>query len=71
MLLDDIYLVFHSPLYKLLSIKYSAVDSLLMTRFCLLFSFQLMAAMGNAAAKAKYEQKVPAFYYRPTHTDCK
>uniref|UniRef100_A0A0F8AGY2 Arf-GAP with dual PH domain-containing protein 1 n=1 Tax=Larimichthys crocea TaxID=215358 RepID=A0A0F8AGY2_LARCR len=27
--------------------------------------------MGNNAAKAKYEQKVPAFYYRPTHTDCK
>ncbi|MED6261943.1 hypothetical protein ATANTOWER_012281 [Ataeniobius toweri] len=27
--------------------------------------------MGNSAAKAKYEQKVPAFYYRPTHTDCK
>lgn len=36
--------------------------------FCL---FQLMAAMGNDAARAKYEQKVPAFYYRPTHTDCK
>ncbi|KAM4624606.1 arf-GAP with dual PH domain-containing protein 1-like [Polymixia lowei] len=32
---------------------------------------ELMAAMGNSAAKAKYEQKVPAFYYRPTHTDCK
>lgn len=32
---------------------------------------ELMAAMGNNAAKAKYEQKVPAFYYRPTHTDCK
>uniref|UniRef100_A0A3Q0SP27 ArfGAP with dual PH domains 1 n=1 Tax=Amphilophus citrinellus TaxID=61819 RepID=A0A3Q0SP27_AMPCI len=32
---------------------------------------ELMAAMGNGAAKAKYEQKVPAFYYRPTHTDCK
>ncbi|XP_062234902.1 arf-GAP with dual PH domain-containing protein 1 isoform X1 [Platichthys flesus] len=31
---------------------------------------ELMAAMGNNAAKAKYEQKVPAFYYRPTHTDC-
>uniref|UniRef100_A0A7N8XKW5 Arf-GAP with dual PH domain-containing protein 1-like n=1 Tax=Mastacembelus armatus TaxID=205130 RepID=A0A7N8XKW5_9TELE len=30
---------------------------------------ELMAAMGNTAAKAKYEQKVPAFYYRPTHTD--
>ncbi|XP_039892616.1 arf-GAP with dual PH domain-containing protein 1 isoform X2 [Simochromis diagramma] len=34
-------------------------------------AIQLMAAMGNSAAKAKYEQKVPAFYYRPTHTDCK
>ncbi|CAJ1081261.1 arf-GAP with dual PH domain-containing protein 1-like [Xyrichtys novacula] len=32
---------------------------------------ELMAALGNTAAKAKYEQKVPAFYYRPTHTDCK
>nr|XP_057917842.1 arf-GAP with dual PH domain-containing protein 1 isoform X1 [Doryrhamphus excisus] len=32
---------------------------------------ELMAAMGNNVAKAKYEQKVPAFYYRPTHTDCK
>ncbi|XP_027885130.1 arf-GAP with dual PH domain-containing protein 1 isoform X2 [Xiphophorus couchianus] len=32
---------------------------------------ELMATMGNGAAKAKYEQKVPAFYYRPTHTDCK
>ncbi|GLD57697.1 arf-GAP with dual PH domain-containing protein 1-like protein [Lates japonicus] len=32
---------------------------------------ELMAAMGNNAAKAKYEQKVPPFYYRPTHTDCK
>ncbi|CAB1311963.1 unnamed protein product [Coregonus sp. 'balchen'] len=32
---------------------------------------ELMAAMGNEAAKAKYEQKVPAFYYRPKHTDCK
>uniref|UniRef100_A0A4W5LAE4 ArfGAP with dual PH domains 1 n=1 Tax=Hucho hucho TaxID=62062 RepID=A0A4W5LAE4_9TELE len=32
---------------------------------------ELMATMGNEAAKAKYEQKVPAFYYRPKHTDCK
>ncbi|XP_061823255.1 arf-GAP with dual PH domain-containing protein 1-like isoform X1 [Nerophis lumbriciformis] len=32
---------------------------------------ELMAAMGNNVAKAKYEQKVPAFYYRPKHTDCK
>uniref|UniRef100_A0A3P8X1J2 Arf-GAP domain-containing protein n=1 Tax=Cynoglossus semilaevis TaxID=244447 RepID=A0A3P8X1J2_CYNSE len=32
---------------------------------------EIMAAMGNDAARAKYEQKVPAFYYRPTHTDCK
>ncbi|RVE59226.1 hypothetical protein OJAV_G00186140 [Oryzias javanicus] len=32
---------------------------------------ELMAAGGNSAAKAKYEQKVPAFYYRPKHTDCK
>ncbi|KAK9530740.1 hypothetical protein VZT92_012226 [Zoarces viviparus] len=32
---------------------------------------ELMATTGNNAAKAKYEQKVPAFYYRPTHTDCK
>uniref|UniRef100_A0A8C3AWW3 ArfGAP with dual PH domains 1 n=1 Tax=Cyclopterus lumpus TaxID=8103 RepID=A0A8C3AWW3_CYCLU len=32
---------------------------------------ELTATKGNNAAKAKYEQKVPAFYYRPTHTDCK
>ncbi|XP_015239125.1 arf-GAP with dual PH domain-containing protein 1 isoform X2 [Cyprinodon tularosa] len=32
---------------------------------------ELMAAVGNSAAKAKYEQKVPPFYYRPMHTDCK
>ncbi|KAF1374201.1 hypothetical protein PFLUV_G00247080 [Perca fluviatilis] len=32
---------------------------------------ELMAATGNNAAKAKYEQKVPAFYYRPIHSDCK
>ncbi|XP_046887601.1 arf-GAP with dual PH domain-containing protein 1 [Hypomesus transpacificus] len=32
---------------------------------------ELMAAVGNTTAKAKYEQKVPPFYYRPRHTDCK
>eukprot|EP00066_Takifugu_rubripes_P000828 XP_003961593.1 PREDICTED: arf-GAP with dual PH domain-containing protein 1-like [Takifugu rubripes] len=32
---------------------------------------ELVAAVGNSAARAKYEQKVPAFYYRPIHTDCK
>ncbi|XP_046893418.1 arf-GAP with dual PH domain-containing protein 1-like [Hypomesus transpacificus] len=31
---------------------------------------EFMASTGNDAAKAKYEQKVPAFYYRPTHSDC-
>lgn len=31
---------------------------------------QFMNAVGNDATKAKYEQLVPAFYYRPTHTDC-
>ncbi|KAF7651294.1 hypothetical protein LDENG_00113000 [Lucifuga dentata] len=31
---------------------------------------EFMESMGNNAAKAKYEQIVPAFYYRPTHTDC-
>ncbi|XP_029629838.1 arf-GAP with dual PH domain-containing protein 1 isoform X1 [Salmo trutta] len=31
---------------------------------------EFMASNGNDAAKAKYEQKVPVFYYRPTHTDC-
>ncbi|XP_048870043.1 arf-GAP with dual PH domain-containing protein 1 [Brienomyrus brachyistius] len=30
---------------------------------------EFMASTGNDAAKAKYEQKVPPFYYRPTHTD--
>ncbi|KAM9457291.1 arf-GAP with dual PH domain-containing protein 1-like isoform 3-T3 [Clarias gariepinus] len=31
---------------------------------------ELMSSIGNSAAKAKYEQMVPAFYYMPTHTDC-
>ncbi|KAG9264561.1 arf-GAP with dual PH domain-containing protein 1 isoform X1 [Astyanax mexicanus] len=31
---------------------------------------EFMASNGNSAAKAKYEQKVPAFYYCPTQTDC-
>lgn len=31
---------------------------------------QLMDSVGNLAAKAKYEQTVPAFYYRPTSKDC-
>ncbi|KAM6957555.1 arf-GAP with dual PH domain-containing protein 1-like [Aplochiton taeniatus] len=29
-----------------------------------------MVSNGNDAAKAKYEQKMPAFYYRPTRQDC-
>uniref|UniRef100_A0A8C9W5J3 ArfGAP with dual PH domains 1 n=1 Tax=Scleropages formosus TaxID=113540 RepID=A0A8C9W5J3_SCLFO len=37
---------------------------------CLHACPQFMASAGNDAAKAKYEQKIPAFYYRPTHTDC-
>ncbi|XP_068193296.1 arf-GAP with dual PH domain-containing protein 1-like [Antennarius striatus] len=31
---------------------------------------ELMESMGNNAAKAKYELFVPAFFYRPTHSDC-
>lgn len=31
---------------------------------------KFMASAGNNAAKVKYEQKIPAFYYRPTNTDC-
>ncbi|XP_075999411.1 arf-GAP with dual PH domain-containing protein 1-like [Genypterus blacodes] len=31
---------------------------------------EFLESMGNNAAKAKYEQMVPAFYYRPTHRDC-
>ncbi|KAM9780192.1 arf-GAP with dual PH domain-containing protein 1-like [Neosynchiropus ocellatus] len=31
---------------------------------------ELMDSVGNDVAKAKYEQIVPAFYYRPTHRDC-
>ncbi|XP_062874797.1 arf-GAP with dual PH domain-containing protein 1 [Trichomycterus rosablanca] len=31
---------------------------------------ELIASVGNNAAKAKYQQTVPAFYYTPTHTDC-
>ncbi|XP_051905810.1 arf-GAP with dual PH domain-containing protein 1-like isoform X2 [Hippocampus zosterae] len=29
-----------------------------------------MDSVGNLAAKAQYEQTVPAFYYRPTSNDC-
>ncbi|XP_041941372.1 arf-GAP with dual PH domain-containing protein 1 [Alosa sapidissima] len=32
---------------------------------------ELVTSLGNLAAKAKYEQSVPAFYYRPKHTDCR
>ncbi|XP_034750250.1 arf-GAP with dual PH domain-containing protein 1-like [Etheostoma cragini] len=31
---------------------------------------EFMDSVGNNAAKAKYEQIVPAFYYRPTNKDC-
>ncbi|XP_029914929.1 arf-GAP with dual PH domain-containing protein 1-like [Myripristis murdjan] len=31
---------------------------------------EFMESTGNNAAKVKFEQKVPAFYYQPTHTDC-
>ncbi|KAG9340460.1 hypothetical protein JZ751_021573, partial [Albula glossodonta] len=31
---------------------------------------EFIASTGNNAAKDKYEQKIPPFYYRPTHTDC-
>uniref|UniRef100_A0A672YLQ3 Arf-GAP with dual PH domain-containing protein 1-like n=1 Tax=Sphaeramia orbicularis TaxID=375764 RepID=A0A672YLQ3_9TELE len=31
---------------------------------------EFMNSVGNNAAKAKHEQIVPAFYYRPTHKDC-
>uniref|UniRef100_A0A3Q2XTU2 Arf-GAP with dual PH domain-containing protein 1-like n=1 Tax=Hippocampus comes TaxID=109280 RepID=A0A3Q2XTU2_HIPCM len=31
---------------------------------------ELMDSVGNLAANAKYEQTVPAFYYRPTSKDC-
>ncbi|KAM3598143.1 uncharacterized protein V6R79_014156 [Siganus canaliculatus] len=31
---------------------------------------EFMNSVGNNAAKAKYEQIVPAFYYQPTHKDC-
>lgn len=30
---------------------------------------EFMDSLGNDAAKAKYEQQVPAFYYRPSHKD--
>ncbi|KAA0725422.1 Arf-GAP with dual PH domain-containing protein 1 [Triplophysa tibetana] len=32
---------------------------------------EFITSMGNDAAKAKYEQQVPAFYCRPSHTDCR
>ncbi|XP_051530398.1 arf-GAP with dual PH domain-containing protein 1-like isoform X1 [Myxocyprinus asiaticus] len=32
---------------------------------------EFIASMGNEAAKANYEQQVPPFYYRPSHTDCR
>ncbi|XP_028669807.1 arf-GAP with dual PH domain-containing protein 1 [Erpetoichthys calabaricus] len=31
---------------------------------------EFIGSTGNDAAKAKYEQKVPPFYYRPTASDC-
>ncbi|KAK7939817.1 hypothetical protein WMY93_003143 [Mugilogobius chulae] len=31
---------------------------------------EFMDSVGNDAARAKYEEQVPAFYYRPTHKDC-
>ncbi|XP_048847081.1 arf-GAP with dual PH domain-containing protein 1-like isoform X5 [Brienomyrus brachyistius] len=31
---------------------------------------KLMSALGNNAAKVKYEQRVPPFYYKPTFLDC-
>lgn len=31
---------------------------------------QFMDSVGNDASKVKYERLVPAFYYRPSHTDC-
>uniref|UniRef100_A0A671X6M3 ArfGAP with dual PH domains 1 n=1 Tax=Sparus aurata TaxID=8175 RepID=A0A671X6M3_SPAAU len=31
---------------------------------------EFMDSVGNNTAKAKYEQIVPAFYYKPTHRDC-
>lgn len=31
---------------------------------------QFMDSVGNNVAKAKYEQVVPEFYYRPTYRDC-
>ncbi|TRY83757.1 hypothetical protein DNTS_025255 [Danionella cerebrum] len=32
---------------------------------------QFISSMGNEAAKAKYEQSVPPFYFRPSHSDCR
>lgn len=31
---------------------------------------EFMDSVGNDAARAKYEQQVPAFYYRPSYKDC-
>uniref|UniRef100_A0A4W4E8S5 ArfGAP with dual PH domains 1 n=1 Tax=Electrophorus electricus TaxID=8005 RepID=A0A4W4E8S5_ELEEL len=31
---------------------------------------EFMAENGNEAAKIKYEARVPAYYYKPTHKDC-
>ncbi|XP_077475167.1 arf-GAP with dual PH domain-containing protein 1-like [Stigmatopora argus] len=31
---------------------------------------EFMDSVGNHGAKAKFEQKVPIFYYRPSHKDC-
>lgn len=31
---------------------------------------EFMDSVGNNATRAKYEQMVPDFYYRPTHADC-
>uniref|UniRef100_A0A8C0ILH6 Arf-GAP domain-containing protein n=1 Tax=Chelonoidis abingdonii TaxID=106734 RepID=A0A8C0ILH6_CHEAB len=31
---------------------------------------EFMAANGNNVAKARYESKIPPFYYKPTFPDC-
>ncbi|XP_077774673.1 arf-GAP with dual PH domain-containing protein 1 isoform X2 [Podarcis muralis] len=31
---------------------------------------ELMASSGNSVSKAKYESKIPPFYYKPTFSDC-
>ncbi|KAK2876939.1 hypothetical protein Q8A67_021035 [Cirrhinus molitorella] len=58
------------------SLIHRSIESLKQVKSVLQDTFEdkeieFITSMGNEAAKAKYEQQVPPFYYRPSHTDCR